>query len=249
MGVLPGVDSFRFEGGPSGVLLLHGFTGNPSSLRPLGEWLATRGHTVSCPRYPGHGTTWQELASTEWRHWESSAFSALEELKDRCEDVVACGLSVGGAITLHLGVRAPDLLRGVVAINPYLRNWRMALSPLVRPFHPSVRGVGDDIKKPGSTEVPYERIPVVALIQLNKLLRIVRQELPLMRLPLLVFRSAEDHVVPKGNAEMLLRRVGSPEKHLVPLPNSYHVATMDYDAETMFERIHQFVTARATSRS
>jgi carboxylesterase len=248
-GVLPGVDSFTFEGGPTGVLLLHGFTGNPSSLRPLGEWLAARGHAVSCPRYPGHGTTWQELASTRWQHWESSALAALEELKPRCEDVVACGLSVGGAMALHLGVRASNLLRGVVAINPYLRNWRMAFAPFVRPFHPSVRGVGDDIKKPGSTEVPYERIPVVALIQLNKFLSVVRAELPLMRLPLVVFRSAEDHVVPKGNADILLRKVGSAEKHLVALPNSYHVATMDYDAERMFERIHQFITAKATTRS
>jgi carboxylesterase len=248
-GVLPDVDSFTFEGGPIGVLLLHGFTGNPSSVRPLGEALAGRGYTVSCPRYPGHGTRWQELASTRWQHWAFSALVALEELKRQCEGVVASGLSVGGAIALHLGVRRPDLLRGVVAINPYLRNWRMSFAPLIRPFHPSVRGIGDDIKKPGNTEVPYERIPVVALIQLNRFLRIVRRELPLMRLPLLVFRSSEDHVVPRGNAEMLLRKVGSGDVHLVSLTNSYHVATMDYDAETMFERIHRFITDRAATRS
>jgi len=242
--VVPEVEAFTFQGGPTGVLLLHGFTGNPSSLRPLGEHLAARGHAVSCPRYPGHGTRWQELASTRWQDWESAAVRALEELSGRCEAVVACGLSVGGAMALHLSVRHREHLRGLVAINPYVRNWRLAFAPLVRPFHASVRGVGDDIKKPGRTEVPYERIPVAALVQLNRFLRIVRSELPFMSLPLLVFHSSEDHVVPRGNAEFVLARVGAEQRELVFLPNSYHVATLDNDAETILERTDEFIAAR-----
>jgi carboxylesterase len=239
--VVPEVKAFTFEGGPTGVLLLHGFTGNPSSLRPLGEALVARGHSVNCPRYPGHGTRWQDLADVRWQDWEASAVGALEKLGGRCDVVVACGLSVGAAMALHVGAERPEALRGIVAINPYLRNWRIAFAPLVRPFHRSVKGVGDDIKKPGRTEVPYDRIPVVAIVQLNRFLRSVRSELPSVRLPLLVFHSAEDHVVPRGNAEYLLRRVGSQSKELIPLPNSYHVATLDNDADTIAERTHEFI--------
>lgn len=241
--VVPEVQAFTFEGGPTGVLLLHGFSGNPSSLRPVGEALAALGHSVSCPRYPGHGTRWEDLAGPTWRDWEAEAVGALEHLGSRCDGVVACGLSVGGAMALHLGCRRADSLRAIVAINPYLRNWRIVFGPVVRPFHPSVKGIGDDIKKPGRTEVPYDRIPVAAIIQLNRFLRIVRSELGSMRLPLLVLRSAEDHVVPRGNAGYLLRSVASEQKELVVLPNSYHVATLDYDAETIVERVHRFVQA------
>jgi carboxylesterase len=242
--VVPEVEAFTFRGGPTGVLLLHGFTGNPSSLRPLGEALATRGHTVSCPRYPGHGTRWEELAATTWRDWESEALRALDELTAICAAVIACGLSVGGAMALHFGVLRPEALRGVVAINPYVRNWRIAFAPVVRLFHSSVKGVGDDIKKPGRTEVPYDRIPVAAIVQLNGFLRTVRLELASMRLPLLVFHSPDDHVVPRGNTEHVLERVGTDQKELVLLPNSYHVATLDNDAETIVQRTHEFIEAR-----
>lgn len=242
--VVPEVEAFTFEGGPTGVLLLHGFTGNPSSVRPLGESLAARGHAVICPRYPGHGTRWQELASIRWEEWESEALGALQDLSGRCDIVVACGLSVGGAMALHLGVQRAEALRGVVVINPYVRNWRIAFAPLVLPFRKAVKGVGDDIKKPGRTEIPYDRIPVAAIVQLNRFLRVVRSELPSMRLPLLVFHSPEDHVVPRGNAEHVLGTVGSEQKELIPLPNSYHVATLDNDAETIVDRTHEFIEAR-----
>lgn len=246
-GVVPQVDAFAFEGGPTGALLLHGFSGNPSSLRPLGESLAARGHAISCPRYPGHGTTWAELGSTRWQDWESEALGALAELRRRCDVVVACGLSVGAAMALHVAVRLPDVLHGVVAINPYVRNWRIALASLVRPFHKAVKGVGDDIKKPGRTEVPYDRIPVSAIIQLNRFLKVVRSELASMRLPLLLFHSAEDHVVPPGNTEHVLRGVGAKEKELILLPNSYHVATLDNDAATIVERTHEFIRSRVAA--
>jgi carboxylesterase len=239
--VVPETEAFTFKGGPTGVLLLHGFTGNPSSLRPLGEALNARAHSVSCPRYPGHGTRWEDLADTTWREWEAEALGAMEDLAGRCDVIVACGLSVGGAMALHLGARWPEALGGVVAINPYLRNWRIVFAPLVRPIHPSVKGVGDDIKKPGRTEIPYERIPVAAIVQLNRFLRLVRSELASMRLPLLVLRSAEDHVVPRGNAEYVLSRVATDRKQLILLPNSYHVATLDNDAETIVERTHRFI--------
>lgn len=246
-GVVPQVDAFSFEGGPAGALLLHGFSGNPSSLRPLGESLAARGHAVSCPRYPGHGTTWAELGSTRWQDWESEALGALAELRRRCDVVVACGLSVGAAMALHVAVRLPDVLHGVVAINPYVRNWRIAFASLVRPFHKAVKGVGDDIKKPGRTEVPYDRIPVSAIIQLNRFLKVVRSELASMRLPLLLFHSAEDHVVPTGNTEYVLRRVGTKEKKMILLPNSYHVATLDNDAATVVEGTHEFIRSRVAA--
>ena len=56
MPVLPGAEPFRHEGGEVGVLLCHGFTGSPQSLRPWAEYLAERGLTVALPLLPGHGT-------------------------------------------------------------------------------------------------------------------------------------------------------------------------------------------------
>jgi carboxylesterase len=239
--VRPGCEPFSFEGGPAGILLVHGFTSNPASLRRLGEWLAARGHAVECPLLPGHGRRdWGELGRVRWQDWEAEAERALRELAARSRVVVMLALSFGAAVGLHLSARHPDLIRGIAVVNPYLRDRRLLVAPVLWPLIPPRPAVGNDINKPGEDELPSERIPVRGLGEVSKLFRIVARELPSVRQPLLVFNAPQDHVVPKGTAEWLLRRVGSERTELVELPNSYHVATLDHDAELIFERTHEF---------
>lgn len=247
--VLPRCEAFSFEGGSAGILLLHGWSGNPSSLRPMGEWLAERGYSVVCPRLPGHGTTWQDLETRRWTEWAEEAERALQEIASRCETVVAAGLSVGAALAFHLGATRPDRLAGVVAINPFLREPRLRLAPVVRLFRRTVKGIGNDIKKPGQDEHPYDRVPVVGLGRLGHLLAEVRRELPQVQVPVLVLAAPQDHVSRRGTAEYVMERVGSDDKQLVVLPDSYHVATLDNDAETIFERTHEFAVRVAGGAS
>jgi carboxylesterase len=238
--VLPGAGSFRFDGGPIGVLLQHGFTGCPASMRPFGEWLAARGMTAIGPRLPGHGTSWEDLEGTTWHDWEGEAEGALHDLTARCSTVIAVGLSMGGAMVLHLGAKHPDKLKGIVTVNADLRRPELALAPVLRLLMRTTKGVGNDIKKPGQDEIVYQRVPLRAAAQLGKLYRTVGRELSSMRLPLLVFSSNEDHVAKPSNSKYVYDRVGSEHKELIPLANSYHVATLDFDAEFIFERTLAF---------
>jgi carboxylesterase len=239
--ILPGAEPFRFDGGPSGVLLLHGFTGSPASMRPMGEWLAERGLAVEGPRLPGHGTSIDDLARVSWQDWEREAEDALDELSARCTSVVVAGLSMGGGLALRLGAKHPDRIRGIVVVNPYVQDSRLAAAPVARLFMRTRKGVGNDIKRPGQDEVCYERIPVVALVTLAKLLKAAEADLPSMTLPLLLFSSVDDHVVKPSNSTLVMARVGSTNKEMVRLANSYHVATLDYDAEAICERTLRFV--------
>jgi carboxylesterase len=240
--------AFSFDGGPAGILMLHGLTGNPASLRQIGEWLAARGHAVAAPLLPGHGTVWRDLGSVRWQDWEREAEGALTELSSRTAGVVAFGLSFGAAIALHLAARRPEETRGVVVVNAYVRDRRIVLTPVIWPVLRSVKGIGNDIRKPGADELPYERIPVRALGQMARFLRVVARELPSVRQPVLAFNAPQDHVVPRGTVEWLLGRVGSERTDLVELPNSYHVATIDHDAELIFERTHEFAESVVAPR-
>jgi carboxylesterase len=238
--IIPGAEPFRFDAGPVGALLQHGFSGSPASMRPMGRWLADRGISVVGPRLPGHGTTWENLEGTTWRDWERESEAALLELAGRCNAVIAVGLSMGGAMVLHLAAKHPEKVKGVVAVNPDVRRPELALAPILRLFTRTSKGVGNDIKKPGQDEIVYDRVPLKAAIQLGKLYRIVQRELPSVRQPLLVFASPEDHVAKPANAQYVMQHAGSAQRELVPLTNSYHVATLDYDAELIFERTLQF---------
>ena len=69
MPLLPGAEPYSHAGGRVGALVLHGFTGQPLSVKPWGQHLAGAGLSVEVPRLPGHGTRWQDLNLTTWNDW------------------------------------------------------------------------------------------------------------------------------------------------------------------------------------
>jgi carboxylesterase len=239
--VIPGAEPFRFDAGAVGAVLVHGFSGSPASMRPLGEYLSQNGISVVGPRLAGHGTRWEDLEPIAWVDWERDAEAALTDLSSRCPQVVLVGLSMGGAMVLHLGAKLGDRVKGVVVINPDIRRPALALAPVLRLFTRSRKGVGNDIKRPGQDEICYDRIPIKALGQLGKLYRTAQGDLPSVRVPLLVFSADEDHVAKPSNSRLVMARAGTASKELVRLGNSYHVATLDYDADLIGERTLQFI--------
>src|SRR4051812_37684120 len=81
------------------VLLLHGFTGSPWEVRPLGESLAARGYHAFAPRLPGHGTSPEAMLYVTHLDWEREAERALHALQ-RFERVFVAGLSMGSLLAL-----------------------------------------------------------------------------------------------------------------------------------------------------
>jgi carboxylesterase len=212
-------------------------------MRPWADYLAERGASVVIPRLPGHGTTWAELQRTRWIDWYAEDQKALLDLTDRCPDVFVMGLSMGGTLALRLAEQHPEVVRGLVLVNPSLRsdNKALALLPVLRLVVPAVKGVSNDIAKPGQDEVAYDRTPLKALFSLTKLWHLVREDLPQVKAPLLVYRSAQDHVVEESSSRVLIERVGSAEVEHRILSRSYHVATLDHDAPEIFEGSWDFV--------
>lgn len=247
MPLMPGAEPYHHEGGKVGVLLCHGFTGTPQALRPWAEFLARAGLTVSLPRLPGHGTTWQEMSHTGWEDWYGELEHAFGELRGRCPDTFVMGLSLGGSMALRLAEVHGDAVRGVVAVNPSVVNDvpLLRLAPLLKWVVPSVPGVANDIKKEGVRELAYDRTPVRAAATLPRLWSLVQSELHKVTQPVLVYHSPQDHVVKPASVRLLRERLGD-NLTVVELPDSYHVATLDNDAETIFQGSLEFITAHAS---
>lgn len=248
MAVLPGAEAFHHDGGPVGVLLCHGFTGCPQSLRPWADHLVEAGLSVSLPLLPGHGTTWQDMNRSRWPEWYAAVDVALTRLRSRCETVVVAGLSMGGALALRLAEERGDDVAGLVLVNPAvkLEDPRLRVLPVLRFLLPSLPGIGSDIKKPGEVELAYDRTPLQALHSMQQLYATVRADLSRVRQPLLLFRSPEDHVVPASSSELILRSVASTDVTEVLCQDSYHVATLDHDAPMIFAESLAFARRLST---
>jgi len=246
---MPGAEPYSHDGGDTGVLLLHGFTGSPKSMKPWGEFLASHGYTVRVPRLPGHGTRWQDMNITTWQDWYAEADRSFRELAARSSQVFVMGLSMGGSLTLRLAEMKGDAIAGIVLVNPAVhseRPDRFAL-PIIKHVIGSFPGISNDIKKPGQDEGAYDRIPLKAAHSLTHLWSAVKTDIAAIDQPLLLFRSAEDHVVEASNAAWILSHVSSTDVREIVLMGSFHVATLDNDADLIHRESLDFLRARSTT--
>jgi carboxylesterase len=231
-----------------GVLLVHGFTGSPASLKPWAQALADQGYAVEVPLLPGHGTRWQDLNQVAWTDWYAEIESAFDRLRETCQAVVVGGLSMGGCLALRLAEERGDQVSGVLLVNPFVSSIRSELMilPVIKHVIPSLRGVVNDIKKPGQDEHGYDRLPLKGLAQVTAMWSVVVPDLKRVTQPLLYFRSENDHVIDPSSAATILHGVSSTEVEERTLDNSYHVATLDNDAERIFAESAEFI-ARTTA--
>ncbi len=240
--LLPGAEPLEIEGDRRGALVLHGFTGQPASMRSLATAFGNDGFTVALPCLPGHGTLAEELAATGFSDWVTAADAAYRALTARCDQVVVAALSMGGTLALWIAERHPEVT-ALVLINPFiaplLPDQEEALARELAEGREYLLTPHSDVKRPGATGGGYDRMPIRALLSLSAGAAEVAAELHLVRCPILLMTSREDHVVPPASGDTIVDRVHGEVERLF-LAESYHVATVDNDASLIEERAVAF---------
>ena len=241
--IMRGAEPFFLPGNDIGVLLSHGFTGTTQSMRFLGEALNRFGYTVSAPRLKGHGVSPADMAKSTAGDWIASLEDALPELRARCGKIFIGGLSMGGALTLYMAGRHPDVFAGAFPINAVIHADLPELAGLAldRKSPAMIPGIGSDVKDPASSELAYAEVPVAALKELFALTAVTRELLPRIVCPTLILQSRDDHVVPPANGKTIANLIGASRVELVWLDNSYHVATIDHDKDRIVAEVRRFI--------
>ena len=242
---IPGAEPFSHVGqGDVGALVLHGFTGNPGSMRELANTCAAAGFHVEMPQLAGHGTAVEDMLPTRWADWSRDADAAYARLAARAKKIVVLGLSMGGSLTLWVGTRHPEI-KGLVCVNPATQPQAAEVLGMLKGMidggQEVMDGIGSDIADPNAHESAYPGTPLAALLsfQTDGLLPL-SQQYGTLKMPLLLFTSVQDHVVNPGDSDALAVQYGGPVERVM-LERSYHVATQDYDKGTIFEKSVDFI--------
>jgi len=239
---------FAADGGRVGVVMSHGFTSTPASVRPWAQHLADAGLTVRLPLLPGHGATWHETNRSRWPQWYEAVREAYAEVAERCDVVFGAGLSMGACLVTRLAEEHPDKIAGLVLVNPAFgtRRFDAKLAPYIAWAVRSRPSIGGDIKRPDVAERAQGRTPIVAFASVLKLWQSTVTDLPKLRAPVLMFRSRVDHVVDSLSGELLFAGASNTTVREVILEHSYHVATLDNDAPQIFSGSLEFIRSVAT---
>jgi carboxylesterase len=255
----PWIDPRPFLLGPDearvGCVLVHGFTGSPAEMRPLGDALAARGYRVLGVQLPGHGTGPEILAETHWREWLEVVEQGHAWLSEDCDRVAVAGLSMGALLTTVFASGNPDVSAAVL-LAPAFR--------VSNPLFPLV-GIGrfvlDSIPAPSlpragltSTEGwkkiwHYETRPVAAAWQLRQLQKRAWKSLRDLIAPTLIVQGARDQSVEPEGAREAFERLGAARRELLWLEKSGHVIPADVQLDVVVDAVDEWIAgAPADSR-
>ena len=243
--IIEGAEPLSHEGTTNvGLLAVHGFTGNPSSMRAIADAAVIDGLHVELPRLPGHGTVVEEMLDTDWADWTAEVEAAYQRLATRVDTVIVAGLSMGGSLTLWTALEHPEVA-GIVCINaatqPQPDDVVEMLREMIAEGDEFVPGVGSDIADPDVADSSYAGTPLRPLLSFQvDGLAPMADRYGELAMPALVITSREDHVVAPTQSEHLVATLGGPAEH-VWLDRSFHVATQDYDRDLIIDLVSKFV--------
>lgn len=243
--VIAGAEAWSHEGGNAvGALVVHGFTGNPSSMREVAQLLADAGFDVELPRLAGHGTTVEEMMTTRWADWSGDAQAAYNVLASRCKKVVVVGLSMGGALTLWLAAQHPEIT-GIVCINPAAQpvgdEMIAGIQSMIDGGLETIDSIGSDIADPNVKESSYDATPLrPALSMFSEGVAPLALRYPQIKIPMLLINSINDHVVDPAQGTYLAEHYGGAVERVM-LEQSFHVATQDLEKHIVNAKTLEFV--------
>ena len=237
---------FLHRGGEKGVLLIHGFTGSVSHMRPLGDALAALGYTVMGINLPGHATTEADMARSNERMWLEAAREAAITLRRHAASITAVGLSMGGLIALKLA--AEGLVDACVTLSaPLPTSSRTAwLAGIAAPFWPRIHKAPTDERHTmidAAFDYGYSGFPTKKTADLQRLIRAVKRCLPHVTCPLLVVQSTGDRTVRADSADTIIRLAGSAQKRKHMLEGVHHVCTLSPALPEIVHEMDAFLRA------
>ena len=241
------VSAFRFDRGPVGCLLVHGFAGSPHEMRELGEHLAEQDITTLCEPLPGHGTSPHDMMRTNWHDWHRACVSNLSELSSKCEKVFLAGISMGGTLCLHAAAHYQQHynVAGVIALSTPVA-MKIPMAPVVSVLERFIkfRALSEsDVADPAARAQmqSYDRVPLRCAMSLSDLLSHVIHDLQDVHVPVLILHGRKDNMVHWSNADRIHELLGTPNKTIIELAKSGHVITVDHEKDIVKEKTCEFI--------
>jgi len=242
--IIPTAEPFFFPGGPTGCLLVHGFTGTPKEMYWMGQYLNQQGHTVLGVRLAGHATKIEDMVRTRWVDWLNSVEDGWHLLNGVTEQIFIIGLSMGGALSLQIASEFPAA--GIITMStPFSlpEDPRLRFVKFLSNFKPYLEKGNSDAQDQESLQehISYHANPARSIGELLDLLAEMRAILPKITMPALLMHSHNDLYVHPENLTKIYNDLGSADKTMFWLEKSGHVIPREPERDIAFQATSDFI--------
>lgn len=242
--IIPTAEPFFFPGGNTGCLVVHGHTGTPKEMGWLGEFLHKHGYTVLGIRLFGHATRPDDMLRARWWDWLADIENGINLLRNSAKKIYIMGLSMGAMLALISAARYP--LDGVVAISAPFDlppDPRLKIIRFLAPFYPRVHKGGSDFhdKEAEKDHIDYPYFPTRSVIQVQALLKVMKESLPQIKIPVFLVQSHGDRVIPAYSMDRIYEQLGTSRKEKLWVEDSGHVVVREPERERVFAAIDHFI--------
>lgn len=209
------------SGNSKGVLLIHGLMAAPLEVKQWADALYAQGYNVYAPRLSGHGTSVIDLATRNKRDWVQAVERGYKILAACSDEIILAGFSTGAALALNMAIKYPDNFSALICISTPLKikkfsanfarpinQWNKVLTRL-NVSKAKKEFVSNHADNP---HINYLRCPVSSIVQIQSLMKDVRQNLAAIDLPTLVMHATNDPKVDVQSSKDIYRLIGSQDK-------------------------------------
>jgi len=241
---IPSAEPFLHVGDRVGCLIVHGFTGTPYEMRPLGDYLIGEGHTVLGVRLAGHATNAKDLSRVRWRDWMMTIEDGLNLLKGVSDQQIVLGLSLGGALTLLAAAYYPiSAFVTLSALCKLPNDWRVSLLPLFKVVVPYAENFEPQTEEELKTEDHpfYGRVSTRAASEVNELLKELWISMSSVREPALLLQARHYAQIIPESMDLIYEHIASPDKQRVWIEHGGHVISLGPGRQVAFAAISQFI--------
>jgi carboxylesterase len=262
--------SFFMPGDRNLCFLIHGLTGTAKEMGSIAQRLNKQGFSVAAPLMLNHDKSISCLKRTAWQELYNSIRDEFVKYSNDYENIFVAGLSSGALIGILLAYEFPEKVKALNCFSPTLfyDGWgnpkSKVLLPLVyrTPFkywfyfkeeypyglknkrlRSKVERFYKDAKLFDYSKVHlygYPVIPVSCMHQNSLLAKKVISVLKDVQTPIQLLQARDDDVTSPKNSYYIYENIGSKDKKIIFLEDSYHIITADQERDKVAEETVAF---------
>lgn len=254
---------FFLKGDSSLCFLIHGLTGTAREMASISKRLNRAGFSVASPMMPGHNRSLSELKRMRWQELYKGIRNEFLKYERDFESIFVGGLSFGALLAILLAYEFPAKIRAINCFSPtlFFDGWNTPKAKFLLPaicktplkyylylkedspygiknerLRAKVEGFYKQADLFDYSKVHlygYPVIPASSMHQNLLLAKYVSGLLPKIKTPIQMLQAEEDDTTSPKNSYFIYDHIGSTEKKVVLLKDSYHIIIADQERETV----------------